>query len=218
MKHLQLILLTLLTLTTGCSNRNEEQSVRYHDDGRAKPMVALVPIFDHSGEEFSWNLSDELTHSIYHRMIDRASFCLATLPEARKAMPNVNPFSPNIDWAKNSFEGYEFVVFAELVEHQIHPKTKKSGLMDKLTPSCELDMTVRLRVVDLRPAKPQIILQELLHQTNSIPKPSGANAKDPDQWKKKSYIVSPLGFSHLQLTKEVVKRIEDYVLIAKSKM
>jgi hypothetical protein len=76
---------------------------------------------------------------------------------------------------------------------------------------------MRIRVFDLRGSKPEVILQEFVRQTHVIPKPSDLKEHNPERWKKVTYAVSPMGLAHAQLAKEVVKRIEDYVLLSKSK-
>ncbi|MBP9840875.1 MAG: hypothetical protein KBC64_00440 [Simkaniaceae bacterium] len=210
------LILVLITLV-GCYQSNKEVGELYHDDGRVKPRVALLPIYDRSGEEFAWSLSDELTHAIYQRIVNRGSLCIADLVEMKKAMPNMNPFGHEFGWLKKSFPEQEFIVFSELVEHNIHPKQSHSSFFDKLTPSCELDMTIRLRIFDLRGDSPEIILQEIIRQTHLIPKQEAITDQDPGKWKHKTYAVSPLGFSHYQLSKEMVSRIEDYILLAKTK-
>lgn len=210
-------LLFMLITLVGCYSSNKEVGELYHDDGRVKPRVALVPIYDRSGEEFAWSLSDELTHALYQRMTSRGSLCLADLGEMKKFQSNLNPFGKEYGWLKKSFQDQEFVVFAELVEHNIHPKQASSSFLDKLTPSCELDMTVRLRIFDLRGDSPEIILQEIVRQTHLIPKQDAITDQDPGKWRHKTYTVSPLGFSHYQLSKELVSRIEDYILLAKTK-
>ena len=210
-------LLLTLALLAGCYQSNKEVGELYHDDGRVKPRVALLPIYDRSGEEFAWSLSDELTHAIYQRMLNRGTLCLSDLAEMKKLMPDMNPFGQEFGWLKKSFHGHEFIVFSELVEHSIHPKQSHGSFFDKLTPSCELDMTVRLRIFDLRGETPEIILQEIVRQTHLIPKQDAVTDQDPGKWKHKTYTVSPLGFSHYQLSKELVSRIEDYILLAKTK-
>jgi hypothetical protein len=210
------LILVLITLV-GCYQSNKEVGELYHDDGRVKPRVALVPIYDRSGEEFAWSLSDELTHAIYQRILNQGSLCLADLTEIKKTTPNFNPFGQELGWLKKTFQNHEFVVFAELVEHNIHPKQSQGSFLDKLTPSCELDMTVRLRIFDLRGESPEIILQEIIRQTHLIPKQDAITDQDPGKWRHKTYTVSPLGFSHYQLSKELVSRIEDYILLAKTK-
>lgn len=216
-----LIVVALAIITFGCGNHSNTQTVRYHDDGRAKPIVAFVPVFDRSGAVMPWNLSEELSYITQNRLTKRGNFFLTDSDVVEEITSKLtaahNPFGDELDWTQNAFPYNEFVVFTELIEHQVHPKELRNSFIDKITPSCQLDMTIRIRVIDLRFEKPQVILQELVHQSHLIPKPSYELDGAQDKWKRKTYAVSPIGFAHLQMTKEVARRIEDYILLAKTK-
>ncbi|MDN3509603.1 MAG: hypothetical protein P0S93_06305 [Candidatus Neptunochlamydia sp.] len=215
------MLLALFTLL-GCSSKgNYEHATRFHDDGRAKPIVAFVPVFDRSESKLGWSLSEEFTDSLKNRLIKRNNFCVSTPSDINAAIADLsaenNPFAADVSWIKEVFENHEYAVFTELVEHDIHPKELKGNFLDKITPSSELAMTMRIRVFDLRGTNPEVILQEFVHQNHIVPKPANINDLNPERWKKISYSVSPMGLAHAQLSKEVVKRIEDYILLSKSK-
>ncbi|MCB1071769.1 MAG: hypothetical protein H7A41_04100 [Chlamydiales bacterium] len=215
------ILLALFTLL-GCSSKgNYEHATRFHDDGRAKPIVAFVPVFDRSESKLGWSLSEEFTDSLKNRLMKRNNFYVSTPSDINAAIADLsaenNPFAADVSWVKEAFENHEYVVFTELVEHDIHPKELKGNFLDKITPSSELSMTIRIRVFDLRGRTPEVILQEFVHQNHIIPKPANLNEPNPERWKKITYSVSPMGLAHAQLSKEVVKRIEDYILLSKSK-
>lgn len=220
-KRLGLLAGVLLALV-GCSTKgNYEHATRFHEDGRAKPIVAFVPVFDRSGSNVGWSLSDEFTHSLKNRFLKRSNFYVSTPDEVNASIATLsaenNPFGAETNWIKESFENHEYVVFAELVEHDIHPKELKGNFLDKITPSSELTVIMRIRVFDLRGSKPEVILQEFVRQSHVIPKPSDLTEPNPERWKKITYTVSPMGLAHAQLSKEVVKRVEDYILLSKSK-
>ncbi len=211
----------LALLCISCMNRNEQHVSRFHDDGRAKPVVALVPIFDRSESTLPWDLSEEFTATIEHRFQKMNNFFLSTPLQIHNAVTCIDsatdPFGVDLSWAKSAFKKEEFLILIELVEHKIHPKEAKNAFFDKFTPSNELDVTMRLRVIDLRKSEPKIILQEILHHTHFIPKLAEDKMPTPDKWRHKTYAVSPLGFAHLQISKEVAKRIDQYIGLAKSK-
>ena len=215
-------IISLCIATFGCSqNHLTDQATRFHDDGRAKPIVALPPVFDRSGAEIGWSLSEEFTDHIRVRIMKRNNFYLNTPDEINVVITSLNeennPFSSDIGWIKDAFKDHEFVVFTELVEHDIHAKPLKGNFFDKITPSSVLALTMRIRIFDLRGEKPQIVLQELVHQNHLIPKPSNLSDLNSERWKKMSFNISPLGLAHSQFTKEVSKRIEEYILLSKSK-
>lgn len=213
--------LASLILLTGCSHStSSEPMTRYHDDGRAKPMVALLPISDKSETELPWNLSEELTYSVYNRVAKRGVFWINTFAEcvqnAKRIHPSHNFFSKDVSWVKEYFPDHEFVVFCELVEHDIHERAPSNSFLDRITPSNELEMAVRIRVLDVR-EEPRVILQEVVTQKNMINKQTALDQQDPEQWKHLTYSISPLGYSHSQFSKEIVRRIEEYIILAKSR-
>ncbi|WP_316358173.1 CT253 family lipoprotein [Candidatus Neptunichlamydia sp. REUL1] len=220
LKRFGLISALCLTLFGCSSNNNYDQVTRFHDDGRAKPVVAFIPVFDRSDAQVGWSLSDEFTDQLRGRLQKQNSFYLNTPDEINQVVANLsaedNPFSTNIDWIKDAFDRHEFVIFAELVEHDIHSKPLKGSFVDKITPSSELSLSMRIRVFDLRGSHPEVILQEFVHQDHLIPKPSKLNEPNPEKWKKMTFIVSPMGLAHMQFSKEVIKRVEDYILLSKS--
>jgi hypothetical protein len=215
------LIFALCLASFGCSKNVHEQATRYYDDGRSKPIVALVPVFDRSGAKISWSLSEEFTDQLRQRFLKQSQFYINTPEQINAEIETLNetnnPFSRDYAWIGKAFGEEEFVVFAELVEHDIHPKATKKNFIDKLTPSCELSMTMRVRVFDLRGEKPEIVLQELFHQSHLIPKPSDLTEQSDDRWKKMSFSITPLGLAHSQFSKEIAKRIEDYILLSKSR-
>ena len=215
-----LMFVALVILCYGCGKTMNNQAIKYHDDGRAKPIVAFVPLYDRSGAVMPWNLSDELSYTMQNRLLKKGNFYLSNPQEIEAITTNLtaaqNPFASEIEWIMTTFTNNEFVVFTELLKHEVIPKELKNSIIDKITPSCQLDMTVRVRVIDLRYDHPKVILQELVKQSHLIPKPSYELEEAQDKWKRKTYAVSPIGFAHMQLTKEIAKRIEDYILLAKT--
>lgn len=206
----------------GCTTKGIHQHVTYyHDDGRSKPIVALIPVFDRSNAKISWNLSEEFTDHMRQRFSKRNNFYLNSPDQINTEIETLNesnnPFALDTAWIARAFKGEEYVIFTELVEHDIHPKKAKGSFFDKLTPSHELSMTMRIRVFDLRSDIPKVVLQELIHQNHLIPKPSDFGGRNPNLWKKRTFFVTPLGLAHIQFSKEIVERIEDYILLSKSR-
>lgn len=215
------LIFTLCALLFGCASKgNYETTTRFHDDGRAKPSVAFTPVFDRSEANVGWSLSEEFTDQLRSRLVKRKNFYLTSPFEISEIVSGLNrennPFGKEINWIKETFKGQEFVVFTELVEHDIHGKTPKGNFIDKITPSSELTLTMRIRVFDLRGTKPVVILQEFVHQDHLIPRPSNISDPNPEKWKRVTFTVSPLGIAHSQFAKEVAKRIEDYILLSKT--
>jgi hypothetical protein len=204
----------------GCSRNTYGQMSRFHDDGRAKPSIVFTPVFDRNDIELPWKLSDELTYSIQTRLARKNS--MFVIPD--RGMTSVeqhiqagkNPFVGDYEWIKESYDDGEFVVFLELVKHNVHEKDNSKSLFAAMTPNYVLDMTMRVRVFDLRDENPKIILQELVSQKHMIPKQLAKMDFAKSNWGKKTYNLSPMGLAHAAICREVAKRVEEYLLLAKS--
>lgn len=212
--------LPLCLFCCGCTRSVYNQETRFHNDGRAKPKVTLVPAFDRSNAKIGWNLSEEFTDHLRQRLLKLNQLYLNT-PEEVNAItaeltPEHNPFSSEPNWIYDTFSPCEFVVFTEIVEHEIRAKPPSSNFFDKLTPSKELTLTMRVRIFDLRKDHNCVILEELVSNNYSITSALGLSEKSADYWQKITFAVSPLGLAHAKLSKEVAKRIEDYILLAQS--
>lgn len=209
-------------ICSGCMHTDVyEQETRFHKDGRAKPMVTLVPVFDRSEAPVGWSLSEEFTDHMRQRLLKTHRFYLNT-PEELNAMiasltPANDPFAEKPEWIGTTFTGQEFVVFAEIVDHFVEPKPESQRFFDKLGPSHELTLTLRLRIFDIRKKTPQIILEELISRQYSMPELKNLEEKGSQYWQKSTFALSPLGLAHMQMAKEVSKRAEEYILLAQSR-
>jgi hypothetical protein len=190
-------------LVFSCSRQGSEQA--YFDrEGQAKPIVSVVPLIDHSGSQVGWNLSEELTSGIRGRLINKGKLFLGNEVRAQEVAKKLNsrqnPFSEDLSWLKACFDKEEFVAFFELIEHE-----EVAGQELAST----LNMSVRIRVIDLRESEPQVVLQEIVHDSHFIPKHFNI------RWNQEGFGISPMGLAHTQLTQEITKQLEDYILFAK---
>ncbi|PCI78653.1 hypothetical protein COB21_00285 [Candidatus Aerophobetes bacterium] len=221
---LRLASLTLISFFSvfffSCTKGIHDNTSAFYDDGRKKPLVAFVPVVDNSNAKVGWDLSDEFTGHLMQKLGNNSQFRLSTLDEMSSLITGLSekqdPFSPNFQWVKQTFSKYEFVVFSELVEHDVQSKPLRGNFLDYITPSSEIVLTLRLRIFDLRGAIPKVILQELVHNKHTISNPGDLEAKGKDYWKKVTFQITPLGIAHSQLIKTAVTRIEDYIKISQS--
>lgn len=214
-----IMLLSALALA-GCGSKSvNESTVRLHDDGRAKPYVTIVPMLDSTSYDIPWSLSEEFSTMIKSKLSKQGDICIAKDKEIQLSTDE-NPFDTNVSWVKKSFASDEFVVFLELVEHEDVPivKTAKdpSRINEFRRNASNLNVAVRLRIVDVRGDKPKILLQEMIkdsyYMTNSIDKADYTKAF----YGTEEYTTSPLGTAHAQFAKQLIERIYDYVMLAKS--
>ena len=171
-------LFCLALIATGC---DETSSLYTYTESipKKKPVVSIIPIVDNTRQQYTWSLSDELTALLYSHISQTDSFYLVDLSQAQQKRQFLqechNPFGTDVSWVKKAFQGDEFVVFLELVEHE--ERIRKDWQRGTYPQSCaaDLNMSIRIRVFDLRDKQPKVILQEILHKAHFIPPPIHAS-------------------------------------------
>ena len=200
----------------GCNDKNKDETTsRYYEDGRAKPIVAIPPMMDSTSYDIPWSLSEEFTSLVHNRLARKGSMFLPSPEEMEVNLsPSQNPFDANISWIKNTFKGNEFVVFLELIEHDNEQigEPKKTG-----EAATNLNMAVRIRILDIRGEKPKIILQEKIVDSYYLSKNLFQEDYNRTVWGSADYNTTPLAMAHIQLAKEIIGRINDYITLAKSR-
>lgn len=194
-----------------CS-RNQDEMSRFHEDGRAKPSVAVASLLDTTSFDASWSLSEELTQGVMNLVAGTGEIFVHSQQESPFTE---NPFGTNLSWMKREFQGEEFVAFLELVEHEFVP-VKAKGIAPQEA-SSNLNMGVRLRVVDLRQETPKIVLQEMIRDSYFVPKTLIPVDYSVEAWGTENFRKTPMGVAHAGLVKEIASRITDYILLAKSR-
>lgn len=209
----------LALLAGGCDDHNNQNNTQAYSQpaAKGKPTVSIVPIIDNTKSDYEWNLSDELSSTIYYRLAEQDSFTIVDAPHVRaktKKLKGENPFGPDVSWVKKAFQGDQFVVFLELVEHEEVTKQDRKKTADPKDYNADLNMSMRVRVFDLRGNEPKIVLQELVHDTHFIPRQFTQANFYQVPWGHESFSISPIGLAHAEFTKEISSRVEDYILMA----
>lgn len=216
MRKLPILFLAMLAASS-CSNNNSQDNVSiYHEDGRAKPVVSVASLIDTTSFDCSWSLSEEFTTEIVNQLSTSGQIYVRSHTD----FPfSENPFGNDFAWMKKEFRNQEFVVFLELVDHSFTPATngKKTYTISPQEVSMNLNSSVRVRVMDMRTATPKIVLQEMISGSYFIPKTLLPTDYEQIVWGSEEYNQSPMGIAHSQLISEVVSRVSDYILLAKSR-
>ena len=198
----------LLSLSFFSCNNNTNEVSRFYDDGRAKPIIAISSVVDSTSYELPWSLSEELTHLIKSDLSKHKNIFLASSDDVDASITNTdNPFSTDIGWMKDKFDNNEFVVFLELIKHNEEARPNATNL----------DMSMRLRIVDVKSKKPKIILQECINDKYYISIGSIKTDYQSTHWGSSEYIDSRMALAHTQLANEISKRIYDYIELSKSR-
>jgi hypothetical protein len=204
-------LILLASVLLGACSSNETQISRFHDDGRAKPVVAVAQLIDTTSIDMPWSLSEELTTSIVKKLSQTGAIFVKIKEDLAYSE---NPFGQDLSWVKREFPEEEFAVFLELVRHEAVPAVKGKPKTDV---SHNLEMAVRARVIDLRGHEPRIVLQEMVKDAYFIPKTLIPTDYSRAVWGTDEFRKSPMGIAHAGLVQEISLRLSDYILLAKSR-
>ncbi|HSX37541.1 MAG TPA: CT253 family lipoprotein [Chlamydiales bacterium] len=207
-----LLFYCLISIAAGCCSRckEEQSSTRYHDDGRAKPVVALATMVDTASFDVPWSVADEFTSSIYQLIAKKGQIFIHAQEDFALA---ANPFADELGWMKKEFPNHEFAVFLELAEHEMTP----SKVSSELGVSNSLNMGIKIRVIDLRGAEPKIVLQQMIRDSYYIPRTLFPVDYEMITWGTDEYNKSPLGIAHHRIAQEIADRVSEYILLAKSR-
>ncbi|HEY4255472.1 MAG TPA: CT253 family lipoprotein [Chlamydiales bacterium] len=210
MRKISILMLGLVA--AACGKGGDEMS-RFHEDGRAKPVVAIAPMMDGTSFDCPWSISEELTSMVANGLAQDGTIFVKAKSDF--AFTD-NPFGGDLSWIKAQFApSQEFAVFLELVKHEEIPE--KSGPMSPQETAHNLNTAVRLRVVDLRGTTPKIVLQEMVRDSYYIPKTLLPTNYNQVTWGSDDYRTSPMGIAHAHLVNGIVARLNDYILLAKSR-
>ncbi len=215
--HRSILPLTIISLLfTSCEKGGQgESSSLLESPFFSRPIVAVVPMISRTSVDLTWNVSQELSNAIRQRLTQRNHLYLmneeAVSTMARRALSHHDPFEQETTWVKKGFPQNEVVAFMELLEHHEASLYPTKEAQD--SPS-ELNLTVRVRVFDLRDQTPRVVLEEIVQQSHHIPKPFNKANFSQVAWGDEAFEISPLGIAHEALTKEIAGRIEDYILLS----
>ena len=209
------LLFPLLLLLVGCNFNQETVSTSaYHADGRAKPRIALFPIFDRSQPEarVTWNLAEELTLTFCQLMQNSGQLYLTPLlPSAVYAAGEKLPIQSQ--WLKTHAGDADFLVVLELLNHDCDRKQITRNLF---SPPNELHMAMRVEVIDMRGKMPKKVLHEVIRKSTSLKFEALQTSYEEEGVGSYLYAMSPIGLAHRSFISEIEEHIEEYVLLAKT--
>lgn len=208
----------LTLLLGGCKDDNSSMAL-VEQPITTRPIVAVVPVLDRSRHELAWNISQELTGALRQRLAQHDTLYLLSEDQVyamtRKASvggeTGRDPFGVETSWVKKGYPQNEFVAFFELVDHREVPLVAQGGDSEEFP--AELNLSMRVRVFDLRGATPKIVLEEIVQQSHHIPKQFTRNQFNQVPWGDEMFEISPLGIAHEKLCQELASRVEDYILL-----
>lgn len=211
MRHI-LALCMLSLLLVGCGPRYCDY-YPYHEDGRSKPAMTILPIQDKSDSGLSWNVAMEVDQYLRYKMLDEGNLYLLPESSCGEAITdhNINYFGSDLTFAKHCRQS-EFVTVMELIEHKIVPY--ESGKITPIYPihnrQCEsvLMMKMRVRIIDVRGDTPRIVLQEIVQSNHMLPRDQNNLDYTSYCFGKEPYNRTPIALSHQRLAYDLARRIE----------
>lgn len=202
------------TLIVGCRGPYRDTCL-YQRTGGTKPIVALLPVLTSSEMEaisdISWDISQELTEEIRRRFFDSSRLYLLEGTGNKQLAKELNNNNLKVlsDLRIENVGASQFVVVTELVNEKVTPY--RVGANEIGDAGAQLELDLRLRVIDVREKSPKVVFQELLHHNHFIPRAYLHCDYEKAAWGTETYERTPLGMAHAQLAREVVSRVEIYI-------
>lgn len=201
---IRLIFVLLMTVILAGCGPNYVDYFPYHDDGRMKPHVALLPIFDNLNVQLPTNVAGDMTSTIYYISRDDGQLYLLPYSDIQAGMSkigNVN-FYETDQALVEEFSEADFIVMIELVGHNIESAS------DSCTGLSKLVMKARIKIIDARCRNLKIALQEILVRDYMVP--GVPSIYEPtDQTYQNSYVKAHRGFADA-----IAKRMEEVIRTA----
>lgn len=213
---LGVLFLGCMVVLGGCASHYRDTALFYRD-GRAKPLVAVLPVINSAGaQKVAWDVCEELTEGLRHQITDSSKIYLVdTAASVRCAetlnAPRLEQFPAGI---KEGLSPAEFVIVAELLNQQQMPyglqkaPSKKAHLKQV---GADLALSMRIRVIDLRGDAPTVVLQEVVTENYDVAKAYLHTDYKRMAWGTPAYKCTPMGMAHAKLISEVIAHAEGYI-------
>lgn len=212
----------MLLMSTACAPRYVDY-FPYHDDGCAKPKVAIMPILDSCSVQLPWDVKEELSQSIFYSLMENGQLYVLEKEElgdvaCQRSCEDV--FSQDYSYVSD-FDCADFIVAMELIDHSMHscnpngPKSKGETPQSFQPGNNLLTMAVRVKVIDVRRREPKVVLYEII-KCDYMATPMALNCDYQQQgWGSSSYAYTPWGAIHARLVDKVVARLEEVLQCAR---
>ncbi len=196
----------LALMCTSCAP-NYRDTAFLQSTGRQKSIVAVLPVINHTVDgDLSWDLSMEFTDELCKRVDDSPKVYLLRDHGSRELARKLSTPNPAmIPSAEiNGLGAAEFVIVSELINH---PTRSELG--------SELNISMRVRVIDIRHDRPKVILQEMINNDPMLVREFVVCDYSKTPWGTDAFQHTPLGLAHNKFVREVVSRVENYIEAAR---
>lgn len=199
----------LTMLAVSCGGPRYVDYFPCHDDGKMKPSVVVVPVMVPCEVPNGNELSRSLTSNIRFQFMNEGELYLFSEGEVHKGLSDIG----QVEWlTKNEafaqhFCSADFIVLTELMQSPVLPSCNNAPC------PCQYNFIAKLRIkiIDVRPRCPRVVLQEILKGDYVIP----CSAEDVTcgviNWNPETYRTSPMGKVHQRLVAAYVHRVEEVI-------
>jgi len=203
-----------LVLSAGCIS-NYKSSGPYYQDGRLKPVVAVLPVADRTNHLFGWDSSPYLTHVFQNTVESDTQFHISPRENLKNIISKVDQkdlfTSPEIV-AKQFHPGNDYLIAMELLDQSIenyrdHPEHKQT--LD--TSKGAIHLTGRVLVVSFYQGGSRVILQEMItikQPIHYLDEELDYNKITPEDSR---FSNSALQQAYKRLAKEATHRMQRYI-------
>lgn len=198
------VIFALLALVSvGCGPRYVDY-FPYHDDGTAKPKIALMPITDSSQCQLPWDFTEEIADGIYYELMNTGQVYMVPPKEMGAGWTkkdSIDFFSCDDYSYAADFCNTDFIISMEVLERSEVP-----------CPPCSQTIYVRIRIkiLDIRYCEPKVVLYEVFKTSyTGIQKDCGVEGGIC--WRSESYPKSYCGMGHQRVIRNLTKRIEEVI-------
>lgn len=183
-----------------------------HDDGRCKPSVVVVPVLIPCEIPCGNELSNAMTGNMRFQMMNNGELFLFSPGEVHQGVAQIG----DIDWLSSNelfaktFCDADFILLTELIQCPCAPHCSVGPC------PCQYNFYVKLRikVIDVRPRCPRIVLQEIMTGDYIVPCTAEEASCGILNWSPDCYKNSPLGRAHQRLITHMVHRVEEVIKCA----
>lgn len=213
----RLLLCALFALfATSCGGPKYVDYFPYCDSGKPKPKLVLIPVIDSSGCEVPWDLSREISQSVYYEMMNSGELYVMSPEEVGPVWNNRNNidfFGADLGYTKD-FSCADFIVAMELIDHSANPAIV--GRSSSCHPCNNvLTMRVRIKVIDVRCACPRVVLYEIITADYTVAQSKECCDFTKQCWGQNGYQMTPCGILHQRMVCKISRRLEEVLWINK---
>ncbi len=210
MKNLLFALFAIFAVS--CGGSRYVDYFPYHDDGKPKPKVALVPVVDSCGCKLPWDMSQEMSQGVYYQLMNVGELYVMSADEIGfvwNKRDSIDFFGTDMSYAKE-FCNSDFIVALELIEHSVRPLEGNSNH------SCNQILTMRMRtkVIDVRRSCPKVVLYEIIKSEYIVAK-AGPIDFGTTCVGSNGYLMTPCGILHQRMVCNICERLEKVIWTVK---